>query len=165
MKQKNDHQEIEITMEHNEFVLYNSQDGNIKTMEVLRVEINKAGNGVSAHLPALDGFVIASSTVATLKKEIRASVQFHIEGLYIEERAAWMDGDYDFEFIFCDIPSLVSGYGDTISQSSLARIAGINESQMRQYVSGIKSASPKILKRVEEGIHRYAEDLKKVHFA
>jgi hypothetical protein len=135
-----------------------------KTMEVLKVEINKAGNGVSANIPALNGFVIASSSVAALKKELRESVQFHIEGLYPEERTPWMDGDYDFEFVFCDIPSLVSGYGDTINQSSLARISGINESQMRQYVSGIRSASPGILKRVEEGIHRYADDLKKVHF-
>ena len=134
-------------------------------MEVLKVEINKAGNGVSAHLPALNGFVIASSSVVALKNELRESVLFHIEGLYPEERTPWMDGDYYFELVFCDIPSLVSGYGDTINQSSLARISGINESQMRQYVSGIRSASPKILKRVEEGLHRYADDLKKVHFA
>ena len=133
-------------------------------MKILRVEIYKAGNGVSAHLPELNGFVIASSSVVELKKKLRESVQFHIEGLYPEERTLWMNGDFDFEFVFCDIPSLVSGYGDSISQSSLARIAGINESQMRQYVSGIKKASPKILKRVEEGIHKYADDLKKVHF-
>jgi hypothetical protein len=134
-------------------------------MEVLRVEINTAGKGVSAHLPALNGFVIAAPSVAALKKDIRESVLFHIEGLYPEERAPWMDGDFDFEFVFCDIPSLVLGYGDTISQSSLARIVGINESQMRQYASGSKIASAKILKRVEEGIHRYADDLKKIHFA
>ncbi len=133
-------------------------------MEILKVEINKAGKGVSAHIPALNGFVIASSSVAMLKKELRASVQFHIEGLYPEERESWMDGDFEFELIFCDIPSLVAGFGSTINQSSLARISGINESQMRQYVSGIRSATPKTLKRVEEGLHRYADDLKKVRF-
>lgn len=134
-------------------------------MEILKVCINKAGKGVSANIPKLDGFVIASSSVKALKKELRDSIQFHIEGLYPEERMEWMNAAFDLEYVFCDIPSLVSGYGDTINQSSLARISGINESQMRQYVAGIRMASPGILKKVEEGIHRYAEELKSVHFA
>lgn len=133
-------------------------------MKLLKVLINKAGNGVSANLPELDGFLITAPSVATLKKELRESILFHIEGLYPEERRSWMEDEYDFEFVFCDIPSLVSGYSDTINQNSLARIAGMNESQMRQYASGIKKPSRKVLKRIEEGLHRYADDIRKIHF-
>lgn len=133
-------------------------------MKLLKVIINKAGNGVSANLPELDGFLITAPSVATLKKELRESIFFHIEGLYPEERRSWMEEDYDFEYVFCDIPSLVSGYSDTINQNSLARIAGMNESQMRQYASGIKKPSRKVLKRIEEGLHRYADDIRKIHF-
>lgn len=133
-------------------------------MKLLKVIINKAGNGVSANLPELDGFLITAPSVATLKKELRESILFHIEGLYPEERGSWMEDEYDFEFVFCDIPSLVSGYSDTINQNSLARIAGMNESQMRQYASGIKKPSRKVLKRIEEGLHRYADDIRKIHF-
>lgn len=134
------------------------------TMELLKVLINKAGNGVSAHLPALDGFLITAQTVTALRKELRESVNFHMEGLYPEERKEWMDGDFDFDFVFCDIPSLVSGYSETINQNSLARISGMNESQMRQYASGLKKPSRKVLKRIEEGLHRYGDDIRKIHF-
>lgn len=133
-------------------------------MELIKVLINKAGNGVSAHLPELDGFLITAQTVTALRKVLRESVNFHIEGLYSEERKQWMDGDFDFDFVFCDIPSLVSGYSDTINQNSLARICGMNESQMRQYTSGLKKPSRKVLKRIEEGLQRYGDDIRKIHF-
>lgn len=74
-------------------------------METLKVEINKADKGVSAHIPALNGFVIASSSVATLKKELLSSVQFHIEGLYPEERESWMDGYFEFLLIPQHLPN------------------------------------------------------------
>jgi predicted RNase H-like HicB family nuclease len=133
-------------------------------MEILKVLINKAGNGVSAHLPELEGFLITARTYSALKEDLRESVLFHLEGLYPEERKPWMDGEFEFEVVFCDIPSLVSGYSNTLSQNSLARISGMNESQMRQYASGLKKPSRKVLRRIEEGLHRYAEDIQKIHF-
>jgi len=63
----------------------------------------------------------------------------------------------------CQI-ALVSGYSETINQNSLARIYGMNESQMRQYASDLKKPSRKVLKRIEEGLHRYADDIRKIHF-
>lgn len=77
-------------------------------MELLKVLINKAGNGVSAHLPELDGFLMTARTVPALRNDHRESVVFHMEGLYPEERKPWMEVDFDFDFVFCDIPSLVS---------------------------------------------------------
>jgi hypothetical protein len=133
-------------------------------MKILKVLINKAGKGVSAHLPDLDGFLITGKSVTALKSELLESVNFHIEGLYPEERKPWMDGEFDFDFVFSDIPSLVLGYSETINQNSLARIAGMNESQMRQYASGLKKPSRKVLKRIEDGLHRYADDIRKIHF-
>ena len=68
-------------------------------MKNLKVLINKAGKGISAHLPELEGFVIARSSVAQLKKDIQESICFHIEGLYPEERQAWMGSEYEFEYV------------------------------------------------------------------
>ncbi|MDR1813770.1 MAG: hypothetical protein LBR18_02850 [Tannerella sp.] len=62
-------------------------------MKKLKVIICKANKGVSAHIPELEGYVIARNSVAKLKRGIKAGVQFHIEGLYDEERRNWMDGD------------------------------------------------------------------------
>jgi len=62
-------------------------------MKKLKVIICKANKGVSAHIPELEGYVIARNSVAKLKRDIKAGVQFHIEGLYDEERRNWMDRD------------------------------------------------------------------------
>ena len=134
-------------------------------MKTLKVIICKAGKGISAHLPELDGYVIARRTVDELKKDLPEGIQFHINGLYEEEKQDWMSGEYDFEFVYDDIPSFVESFNGIINQSNLARISGINESLMRQYVSGIKRATPRTLSRVQTGLHRYSETLRKVEFA
>ena len=71
--------------------------------------VYKAGKGISAHLPEVDGFVIATESMEKLRKELIAGLQFHLEGLYPEERKAWMNEPYEFEFVFQDILSFVEG--------------------------------------------------------
>ena len=134
-------------------------------MKILKVIISKAGNGVSAHLPDVDGFVIASASVQKLKHDLSAAIEFHIEGLYPEERETWMNKPYRYEYVFRDIPSLIEGYSGLINQSSLARISGINESLMRQYVAGLKKPSRKVIERIENGLKTYAEELLQISFA
>jgi hypothetical protein len=133
-------------------------------MKRLKVIVCKANNGVSAHLPEVDGYVIARCSLKKIKQDLYESLKFHIDGLYPEERQEWMNNEYDFEFVFNDIQSLVEAYGDFINQSSLARIAGINEGQMRQYVSGIKNPTKRTLKRIESGVKEYAEELHSIAF-
>ena len=67
----------------------------------------KAGNGVSAHIDGVEGFVIVRHTLYQLKKDLREGLNFHIEGLYEEERESWMDREYGFEYVFQDRPSFV----------------------------------------------------------
>ena len=133
-------------------------------MKTLKVIICKADKGVSAHLPEIDGYVIARETVEKLKRDIADGLSFHIEGLYEDERELWMGEPFDFEFVFQDIPAMIDSYSGLINQSSLARISGINESQMRQYVAGIKRPSRKVTQRIEAGLKKYAEELRSISF-
>ena len=134
-------------------------------MKTLKVIVSKAGTGVSAHLPEIDGYVIARDSVEKLKRDLSAGIVFHIEGLYEEEREAWMNESFDFEYVFQDIPTMIEGYSGLINQSSLARISGINESLMRQYVAGIKRPSRKVTERIESGLKKYANELRNISFA
>jgi len=52
-----------------------------------------------------------------------------------------------------------------INQSDLALISGINESQMQQYVLGLKKPGKKITALIEEGLKRYGNELKSIKFA
>jgi predicted RNase H-like HicB family nuclease len=133
-------------------------------MKTLKVIVSKAGKGISAHLPEVDGFVIARDSVEKLKHDLPAGIAFHIEGLYEEERALWMNEPLGFDYVFRDIPTLIEGYSGLISQSSLARISGINESLMRQYVSGLKRPSRKVTERIESGLKKYADELRNISF-
>ena len=133
-------------------------------MKTLKVIVCKAGKGVSAHLPEIDGYIIARETVEKLKLDIADGLSFHIEGLYDEERKPWMKEPFDFEFVFQDIPTMIDGYNGLINQSSLARISGINESLMRQYVAGIKKPSRKVTQRIEHGLKKYADELRSISF-
>ena len=134
-------------------------------MKTLKVIVSKAGIGVSAHLPEVDGYVIARDSIEKLKRDLLAGITFHIEGLYEEERAEWMNDTYTFEYVFQDIPTLLEGYNGLINQTSLARISGINESLMRQYVAGIKKPNRKVTERIESGLKKYAEELRNISFA
>ena len=60
-------------------------------MKTLQVIVQKAGKGVSAHLPEVDGYVISRPTFEKLKKDIRSGLQFHIEGA-IPGRTCRVDG-------------------------------------------------------------------------
>lgn len=131
---------------------------------MLRVILSKAGQGVSAHLPGVDGFVIARESVEKLKNDLPAGIAFHIEGLYDEEREKWMREPFNFEYFFQDIPTLIEVYSGLINQSSLARISGINESLMRQYVAGLKKPSRKVTERIELGLKKYADELRNISF-
>ena len=133
-------------------------------MKNLKVIVCKAGKGVSAHLPEVDGFVIARDSVEKLKRDLPKGILFHIEGLYEEEREGWMNEPYNFEYVFQDIPTLLEGYSGLINQTSLARISGINESLMRQYVAGIKKPGRKVTERIESGLKKYAEELRNISF-
>ena len=133
-------------------------------MKKLKVIVCKTGNGVSAHIENVEGFVIARNTVDNLKKDLLDGLSFHIEGLYEEERQPWMGSEYAFEYVFQDIPSLVEAYNGLLNQSSLARISGINTGQMRQYASGIKRPTRRTLQRIESGLKRYAFELQTISF-
>jgi len=133
-------------------------------MKTLKVIVCKAGKGVSAHLPEIDGYVITRDSVEKLKRDLASGLAFHIEGLYDEEREAWMTEQFNFEFVFQDIPTMIEGYSGLINQSSLARISGINESLMRQYVAGIKRPGRKVTERIESGLKKYADELRSISF-
>ncbi|MET7000163.1 hypothetical protein [Chitinophaga defluvii] len=47
--------------------------------------------------------------------------------------------------------------------STVANLANINASLLRQYVSGVKFPSPAQAKKIEEAIHQIGEELKGIH--
>ena len=61
-----------------------------------------------------------------------------------------------------NLNELVKTLSPYLNQSALARICGINEGQMRQYISGVRNPSPQTIDKVNEGLHKFAGELKDI---
>ena len=57
-------------------------------MRKLKVLVCKTGNGVSAHIEGVDGFVIARNSVYQLKRDLPDGLKFHTKGLNVSH--GWM---------------------------------------------------------------------------
>jgi hypothetical protein len=61
-----------------------------------------------------------------------------------------------------NIKELTVDFSPYISAGAFARICGINEGQMRHYVSGIRNPSQITIDKINEKIRIFAEELAKV---
>jgi transcriptional regulator with XRE-family HTH domain len=58
------------------------------------------------------------------------------------------------------LKELVIALSPYLNQSALARVCGINEGQMRQYVSGVRNPSPTTIKKINERLLMFSEELR-----
>ena len=61
-----------------------------------------------------------------------------------------------------DVPSFLSYYAGLISKAGLARLTGINQSQLSQYISGYRRPSPKTALRIQDALRRLGAELSSV---
>ena len=66
--------------------------------------------------------------------------------------------------IHYDLKAFFEEY-DTLNASAIAKKAGLNSSLVRQYISGHKYPSPEQVKKIEDAVHKLAEELQAVSFA
>lgn len=63
-----------------------------------------------------------------------------------------------------DMASFLSYYASSFSLAGLSRITGINQGQLSHYVTGRSIPSAKTIRKMENAIHQFADDLKSVQF-
>ena len=71
--------------------------------------------------------------------------------------------DLEFEISY-DVCSFLDFYGGILSKSGLEKVTGINQKQLWHYSSGKRHPKPETVKKIQERLHRFAEDLKQVQF-
>ena len=69
----------------------------------------------------------------------------------------------EFEFVY-DIPSFLDYYSKIFTKSGLGKLMGVNPVQLTHYVSGFRKPSEKTIKKMDDAIHRLADELNQVHF-
>lgn len=96
-------------------------------------------------------------TVAEAKDDFLASVRESSDEV---ESNGELVPDYQISFRY-DLPSFFGDF-DFINASRFAKYAGINESKMRQYKSGIAYPGEKTTKKIVNAIHRIGAELSSV---
>ena len=124
------------------------------------VILEKTDAGYSAYLPDLPGCISTGMTIADIKNNIKEAIDFHIEGMRIENMPIpeRFDGKFDLSFKM-DVSSLFEWFSGILTKSGVSRITGMNQSLISQYVSGSKSPSAKQTKRIERALHNLGQEL------
>ena len=106
--------------------------------------------------------VVTAKTFAELQKEVKESLDFHIEGMAQDgdEIPSWLtDGDYVFEYNFMDVTSLLRAYEPFVSLAAISRTSGINQHLLSHYANGMKKPRPQQRERIVQGIHIIGKEL------
>ncbi len=119
-----------------------------------------SSGGFSAYLPELPGCVSTGESIDEIKTNIREAVDFHIEGMQIENLPVpeGFSGEFDLTYKM-DLASLFEWFSGILTKSGVSRITGMNQSLISQYVSGIKSPSNKQTKKIERALHNLGQEL------
>lgn len=132
--------------------------------ESIIVNVSWCGKNFSASLSEnVPGAVVfTASNFYELQKEAKESLDFHLEGMQEdgeEVPAWWLSGDYEFQYKYSDVSSLLKAYSDLIPLVALSRASGINQRLLSHYANGIKRPRPQQRQRIVEGIHRIGKEL------
>jgi len=71
--------------------------------------------------------------------------------------------ELEFEIYF-DVCSFLDYYSGILSKSGLEKVTGINQKQLWHYSSGIRQPKPATARKIQAGLHQFADDLKQVQF-
>lgn len=131
-------------------------------MEKLIIQIGASSNHFGAYAENCPGIYGAGDTV----QEAKASV---LEGLrlFIEHNQGQLPdilrGEYEIEYCF-DIPSFLNYYSGIFTKPALERITGINQKQLFHYASGLRKPSGKTIRKIDQALHRFTDELNQVRF-
>ena len=132
-------------------------------MNRVLVIMEKSDQNYSAYLPDLDGCIAMGQDIHEIRAQIIEAVTFHLEGLREAGLTVPEIFHQDFEFEFkLDADTLFEYFAGILTKVGLSRLTGMNQSLISQYANGMKKPSQKQLKKIQNAIHHFAEELLEV---
>ena len=130
----------------------------------IRVEVSWCDNAFSASVADfLPGtFVFTAVNFDELQIEVDEVLDSQIKGMVADgNKVPWwlVKKEYEFEYKFLDVKSILNAYCPYISLAAISRASGINQNLLSQYAKGLKNAGPNQLKRIAEAIQKVGKEL------
>lgn len=128
-------------------------------MKTINVIIERSKDGLFTAVPQHDypvGFFGTGNTVEEAMADLHKS-QVEAKELYPELP------DFLYKLHY-DVPSFLQLFGRKLSLAGLQAITGINRKQLNHYVTGHSKPSPATVKKIEQGIRSFQQELSRVVF-
>ena len=132
-------------------------------METIKVYLSWAGANFSGsygeNVPG--GAAFTASSFEEAQREAQETLDFHMQG-YVEDGEApqwYLDHDYELEFYYLDVYTLLHAYSPDLTLSAISRATGINQTQLSHYANGIKTPRPAQRQRIIDGLHAIGQRL------
>jgi len=107
------------------------------------------------------GVIGTGDTIASAKEDFMLAYE-EIKDYFKETGKEFIEAEFVFRY---DIPSFLQEFAFAFTLAGLERITGINQKQLGHYVSGYRKPSAKTIRRMEEGIHSFCDQLRAVRFS
>lgn len=133
-------------------------------MEKIKVDVQwcdkNFGASFGENVPG--AVVFTAKSFEELLKEAEETLRFHVEGMLEDgdDVPQWLrDGDYELEFNYLDVATLLRACEPYASLAAISRASGINQNQLSHYATGLKQPRPQQRKRIVDGIHHIGKKL------
>ncbi|MCX6226555.1 MAG: type II toxin-antitoxin system HicB family antitoxin, partial [Bacteroidia bacterium] len=128
-------------------------------MGKVTVSLDRTRQGYTAYMPEVPGCFTVGDDMNQISSNLIEVIDLYKEGKIEDGEAIeeFLSEPLEFEYKM-DIQSFISFYG-IIKQSTIARLAGINSSLLRQYARGLKKTSEKQAQKIEKAIHQLGREL------
>jgi predicted RNase H-like HicB family nuclease len=83
------------------------------------------------------------------------------KAMYAKENKIAPEIEFDIQY---DVASFLDYFSQMLSKSGLEKITGVNQKQLWHYHSGIRSPKSATVKKIQNGLYSFADELKQVRF-
>lgn len=133
-------------------------------MRKVKAIIERASDGnYSIYMDADDMSYLVTGTGKTVEEALKVFQDGYedMKQYYAETGKKFEEVEFEYQY---DVASFLQYYAKTISLAGLERITGVNQKQLGHYISGYRHPSPKTAKKIEDGVHRFSQELSAVRF-
>lgn len=135
-------------------------------METIKAYIERGDNGdYSVYVDLADNILNYGihGTGKSTKEAIDDFTKSYNEMKKFHQQKGKVFIEAKFNFTY-DTASFLAYYSKILSLSGLQRITGINQGQLSHYVTGHRKPSPKTVKKIEESLHAFADEIGNIRF-
>ncbi|MBR2631376.1 MAG: helix-turn-helix transcriptional regulator [Bacteroidaceae bacterium] len=133
-------------------------------MKKIKAIIERANDGnYSVYMDADDVSYLVTGTGATAEEAVKCFEDGYsdMKAFYTKKGMKFEELEFVYEY---DMASFLSYYSKNFSLAGLSRLTGINQGQLSHYLTGRRKPSRVTVLKMQNSIHRFANELGRVNF-